>query len=167
MKLLKNYPILLYLSVFLFYCLLMAIIFHTRVSHLSTLYGMPDIDTDGTLWYQWFIVFIQKKKLLYDVINLSGYPFGTDISYLPFVNLIYTIQGFILNNLVPFSWQNIITLANVFALSSYPLSAFFTFCLSLYITRNIPGSIIAGLIYGFSYTFILQGGELWQTPILS
>lgn len=118
---------------------------------------MPDVDTDGGLWYQWYLIYINKHKLLYEVTPLAGYPFGYDISASPINNLIYNINIFILEKLLPYSWSNLILVTNISSLITYPLSALSAYFLSIYLTRNRLGSFIAGLIFSFSFYHVYMG----------
>jgi len=143
--------------VFLSYSLITVIIFKHRVVDISTHYTMPDVDTDAGLWYQWYLSYIQKNGLVYDMMNFESYPVGYDISFTPSKNLIYSTHVFILNNIIGYSWQNLILINNISSLVVYPLAALGAFILSYYITRNKLGSFISGLVYGFCFYAIFMG----------
>ena len=152
----KHFTFLYILLSFLSYSLITTIIFKHRIPLFFTHYAMPDIDTEGGLWYQWFLTYIHKHQYVYDVINLTGYPFGFDLAFSPVFNLIYTIQVFILN-LIGFSWNNLILIINISSFLVYPLSALGASLLCYYLTRNKVGSFIAGLVYAFSFNTVLWG----------
>lgn len=145
------------LAAFLAYTVITLLIFYHRIPNITTQYAMPDVDTDGGLWYQWFLYFINKHHLTYDVITLAGYPFGYDISLSPASNLIYSIQVFILENILGFSWSNLILVTNISSLITYPLSALGGMLLCYYLTKNKSASFIAGLIFSFSFYHIYMG----------
>jgi len=117
---------------------------------------MPDVDTDGGLWFQWYMHFIDKKGLIYEVTDRAGYPFGYDISLTPTQNLIYDIQLLLLR-LIGFHWSNLILVTNLSSLITYPLSALFAAMLAFYLTKSKGASFIAGLLFGFSFYHVFMG----------
>ncbi len=141
---------------FLIYLILTLLIFHHRLPFLDTRYAMPDIDTDGGLWYQWFLVFLEQKKELYEITDYIGFPFGFDITFKPFETLIYSVHIALLK-MFGFSWQNLILITNISSLLVYPLAAISAACLCFYLTRSYMGSFVCGLIYAFSFSFVLAG----------
>ncbi len=150
-----------WMGIFFIYVLLTAFIFRHRVPYLNTRYAMPDVDTDGGLWYQWFLVFKDQHKLVYDLVNLTAYPFGYDIAFSPVVNLIYSVQAFILKNVLGFSWQNLILITNLSTLLVHPFSALGAALLTYYHTKNKAVSFLGGLMYGFCFYLIFLGrGEM-------
>lgn len=142
--------------VFVIYCIITALIFHNRIPYLFTHYAMPDVDTDGGLWYKWFLYYIQVHKLPYDVIYLAGYPFGYDISLSPISNIIYSLQVFILT-VFGYSWSNLIIVTNIFSLLTYPFAAIGAYFLGIYITKNKMIGFLVGSIYSFSFYHVFMG----------
>jgi hypothetical protein len=143
--------------VFLFYAVLTGILFYPRLPTIFTHYAMPDVDTDGGLWYQWYVNSIKDKGFVYDITPFAGYPFGYDIAISPADNLVYSTQLFILRHIIGFSWQNLIFITNVSSLATYPLAAFFAYVLILYLTKNKKGSVLGGLVFGFSFYHVFMG----------
>lgn len=155
-RLLSN-NVLFFFICFLLYTLITGVIFSHRLPTIFTHYAMPDIDTDGGLWYQWFLVYINKNDLLYDIVELVTYPLGYDIAFSPVDNLIYTFQAKILSLESQFNWQTLIFITNFSSLINYPLAGLGALLLSYYLTRHRAGSFIAGLTYAFSFYFIFMG----------
>jgi len=151
MKLNKN--TLFYILSFLFFCFITIIIFWHRVSSITSHYGMPDVDTDGGLWFQWYLVFSRQHDLPINFTHLVGYPFGYNIFSAPVMNHVYSLHAFILEKIMGFSWSNLIIVTNISSLIVYPLSSFGAMLLSYYLTK----SFLAGLFYGFSHYYILMG----------
>lgn len=143
--------------VFLSYSLITVVVFKHRIDNISTRYSMPDVDTDGGLWYQWYLSYIQKNGLVYDVMNLESYPLGYDVSFAPSKNLIYSLHVVILNQILGYSWQNLILINNVSALSVYPIAALGAFILCYYLTKNKLAGFFCGLVYGFSFYAVFMG----------
>lgn len=135
---------------FFVYTLITLIIFHHRLPLITTHYGMPDVDADGGLWYQWYLIFTESRGDLYYITQLFSYPFGFDITFMPFRNLVYVSQVFILN-IIGFSYSNLILLTNIYTLITYPLSAIGGYLLCYYFTKNKTASFFAGLIFSFSF----------------
>ena len=118
---------------------------------------MPDIDTDGGLWYQWYLHYIKTHQLVYDIANVAGYPLGYDISASPASNLVFSVQLFIMEHISGFSLKNLIFITNLSSLITYPLSAIGGYLLCYYFTRDKYSSFIAGLIFGFSFYHVYMG----------
>lgn len=146
-----------FVLLFMVYVVITLIIFQHRIPYLFTHYAMPDVDTDGGLWYQWFLIYMRNHAFIYDVIPIIGYPFGYDISLSPASNLIYSLQVFILNHVTGFSWSNLIFITNISSLMTYPVSALGSAMLCYYTTRNKSASAICGLIFGFSFYHVFMG----------
>lgn len=146
-----------YLIVFLIYGLVTLAVFWFRIPNFLTHYGMPDVDTDGTMWYFWARVFTDSHLIFFDSsASLFGFPFGYDFSYIPFFSLIYEATIYLIK-LFGGSWQAIVGVTNFSMLISYPLTALSAFELSYYVTRNKYASFVAGLIFSFSSYHILMG----------
>jgi hypothetical protein len=146
----KN-PIIFWLLSFIFFSLITTILFHNRLENISTHYGMPDIDTDGGLWYQWYEIYNAENNHLFYITTLISYPYGFDFTFLPFSNLVYSMQIFFLKHLLGFSWPNLILITNISSLVTYPLSALGASLLGYYLTKNKWASLITGLIFSFSF----------------
>lgn len=145
------------LGVFIAYTIFTLILFYPRLPTMFTHYAMPDVDTDGGLWYQWYVNEIKDKGFVYDITPYAGYPFGYDIAISPADNLVYSTQIFILRYLIGFTWQNLILITNVSSLLTYPLAAFFAYCLTLFLTKHKKASFISGLVFGFSFYHVFMG----------
>lgn len=139
------------------YSVITLCIFYHRLPHITTEFGMPDVDTDGGLWYQWFLYYTKAHGLLPQITTLSVYPFGYDLTFLPFSNLIYSTQVFFLEHFLGFSWSNLILITNISSLITYPLSAMGGLFLCFYITKNKWSSFMTGCIFAFSSYHILMG----------
>jgi hypothetical protein len=146
----------LYLLLFLLYSLITVLIFNHRVINISTHYGMSGVDTDGTFWYQWISNHAKVSNVYIDFNDYLSFPYGYDVSYIPFSSVIYDIQialvGFLGNTL-----RNIVFVSNISMLLAYPLSAVAMWALSMYFTKNRFASFVSGLVFSFSYYHILMG----------
>ncbi len=138
----------------LFVLITYSVFFH-RFEYITEAYGLGNVDTDGTLWYYWAQNIYDQRKIIFEQIDLIGYPFGYNVSYIPFSNLIYS--GIIyLINIFGNDITTIVTLSNLSSLIVYPLQAFFTYLLVYYLTKNRFAGFSAGIISSFSYFFILM-----------
>lgn len=157
-KNLKSIKIILpFILIFTTYLLVTIVIFRHRLLNINTYYGMPDVDSDGTIWYFWARLFAEKNNLNFNLNNLFfSYPYGYDISYIPFFSLNYEIAIKIIN-FIGFSWRNIILIINTSLIITYAASAFSAFLLAYYLTRNKYSGLIAGFIFSFSFYHILMG----------
>ncbi len=153
-KFLKSTSI--YFFIFLVYLLITVFIFRNKIPTFFTHYGMPDVDTDGGLWFQWYLTYINNRKLPYELLNIVGYPFGYDIAFSPVINLVYSIQSSVMSTL-GFSWKLLVPITNFSSLIVYPVSAMGAFCLTNYLTKEKLASFISGIVFGFSYYFIYMG----------
>ncbi len=150
-------PLGIWLLFFAIYSLITLLIFHHRLDTIFTHYAMPDIDTDGGLWYTWYKIFSHQRGNLSEITTLIVNPFGFDLSFLPFSNLVYSIHAFLLEYVLGFSWNNLIFITNVSSLITYPLSSMGGALLCFYLTKNIKASFLAGMIFGFSYYHVHMG----------
>jgi len=148
-------------AIFLLYLLISVVMFFPRWTHLTTHYGTPDFDTDGTIWYQWARIFTEKKEINFAYTNeLIAYPYGYDVSYIPYFSLIYEANILAMKALGG-SWSAVIAVANTSTLLTFSLSAFSAFLLTYYLTRKVFPSFISGIIFGFSYYHVMMmGGSL-------
>ncbi len=154
MKFIKNKTNIL---IFILYLLIFFVIFYNRILNIYNGYGMPDVDTDGTLWYYWARVFLDQKNLFFNFNVPIAYPFGYDVSHIPYFSLFYEFIVLIVRN-IGNSFNNIILVSNILSLSSYPISSFCVYFLSLYLLEDKIASFFAGLIFGCSFYFILMSG---------
>lgn len=144
--------------VIIFYIIITIIIFNRRLLNIGSSYGMPDVDTDGALWYYWAQVYSDTHGINFDFTNeFLSYPFGYDVSYIPFFSLIYEINIFFIKLLGGGGWNSIVLMSNISTLVAYILSAFSAYLLAFYLTKKHYASFIGGLIFGFSFYFILMG----------
>jgi hypothetical protein len=151
----RNYFI--YPFIFVVYAAITAVIWRHRLAHLSSCYGMSGIDSDGTLWHGWSTIHAKNNLINFDFTNLFvSFPFGYDYSYVPAFNLIYALNIMVVN-LLGLNWVHIITTYNVSSLMAYPLSAIAAYSLCYYLTRNAWAGFVSGLIFAFSYYFMLMG----------
>jgi hypothetical protein len=152
-----------YLFIFFIYLVITVLIFWQRSSHFFTHYGMPDIDSDGTMWYLWAKIFSQQHSFYFNLNNsLFGFPTGYDYSSIPLFSLIYEI-GIYLARLAGGAWSDILAFANFSTLIAYPLSAFSGFLLAYYLVRDKYAAFVAGLIFSFSYYHIMMGRGFMST----
>lgn len=139
------------------YLLVAVVIFKHRLLNINTHYGMPDVDPDGTIWYFWARFVADKNNLNFNMNNLfSSYPYGYDLTPIPFFSIIYEINIRLINFL-GFSWQNILLVINTSLVYTYAASALSAFLLTYYLTRSKYASMIAGFIFSFSFYHILMG----------
>lgn len=146
-----------YLISTIVYCCITLLIFQHRLPHITTEFGMPDVDTDGGLWYQWYLYYTKTHNLLPQITTLFVYPFGFDLTFVPFSNLIYSTQLFFLEHILGFSWSNLVLVTNISSLVTYPLSALGASFLCYYITKNKWGAFMAGCVYAFSFYHVYMG----------
>lgn len=144
-----------YLIAFVFYFLVTLFVFKDKLPYVFSHYGMPDIDTEGTIWYQWFLLFNKRNNESNYLTNLIGYPFGYDLSTSPFSNFFQSLylQIMLIFNL---SSKNIISIFNISSYSSFVFSAFAFYCFSFYLSKNKLASFLGGIAFSFSFYHILQ-----------
>lgn len=159
--------------VFVFYTLITVCIFWSRIQFIFTHYGLSGIDTDGTLWFYWARTRALLENTFFPFNNsLIGFPFGFDMSAIPYKNLVYDGIVF-LNSLVvrDGEWSVIIFLSNLFSLLSYPITSYFAFRMLYSIVKNAPASFLGGVMFGFSFYFLRYSGgalslnQLWVVPL--
>ncbi|HYD35462.1 MAG TPA: hypothetical protein VD999_05320 [Vitreimonas sp.] len=157
LKKILSSPLFSFVSAFCGYVVITVLLYQHRLPYLWTRYAMPDVDTDGGLWYHWYLVKIATDRLIYDVADVVAHPFGYDIAYAPINNLIYSFQAWILHQVLGFSWQNLVFITNLSSLIVYPLAGLGAFLLAWHFTRHTRASFIAGLLYAFSPYVVLMG----------
>lgn len=148
-------------GIFSIYLVVSIVLFFPRWSHLTTHFGTPDFDTDSTIWYQWAKTFTDREDINFAYTNeLVAFPFGYDVTYIPYFSLVYEANMAVMNALGG-GWQAIMLAVNVSTLLTYPLGSIAAFALTYYLTRKLYPSFISGLIFGFSYYHVMMmGGSL-------
>lgn len=156
----NNYHyILTLITCFVVYFIITVLLYHTRITHLSTYYGLPGVDTDGTIWYYFARFYTEQHNINFNFTNqLVAYPFGYDVTYIPFFSLIYEFNVLLIK-MLGFSWEHILLVGNIVSLISYPLEGLAMFCLIYYFVRNKLIAFISSLIFTFSYFSILLGAD--------
>lgn len=140
-----------FISLFLFYVGITIFLFWHRVLLFNSNYGLPDADTDGTIWYYWLSIFENNSRFT----SMIAFPTGYDISVIPFSNILYTVNLFFIS-LLGNSLTNIVTVMNLSTLISYPLSAFTAYLLCYRISKDKIYSILGGLVFSFTYFHMLM-----------
>lgn len=138
---------------------------------LSSVYSMPDVDTDGTLWFIWLKV--HTGHLFSSVALADGltYPFGYDLSPFPFANFMDDLRALCVS-LSGGTWRDLIRVINLSALIAYPLSAYTMYLLAWHLTRQHAAALLAAVVFGFSgYFLMLSRGSMsnnhfWLLPLV-
>src|SRR6218665_423630 len=86
-----------------------------------SVYSMPDVDTDGTLWFIWLKAYSGKLFSSLGLTPLLTYPFGFDLAPFPFDNLIDDLRATAIH-LAGGGWKAAVFVINASALLAYPLS---------------------------------------------
>ncbi|MFC4161779.1 hypothetical protein [Chitinimonas lacunae] len=136
-----------------------------------SVYSMPDVDTDGTLWFIWLKT---HSNHLFDGIGLTGtmsYPFGFDLSPFPFDNLIDDLRAAVVK-LAGGDWRTLVFVINASALLAYPLTAYTMYLLCWHLTRDQLASVLGAIVFGFAgYFLMLSRGSMannhfWLVPLV-
>ncbi len=90
--------------------------------------------------------------------DLAFYPYGTSLSFHSYP-LPYSILSIPIQYCVP-GWKGVVVAYHVVILLSFALSGFGAYRLALYVARNQPAAIIAGLIFAFMPFHILNMSRL-------
>jgi len=127
----------------LVYCVVGGIYTYPLLFNMRSVFYGGYGDPSGTIWHFWLLKNIGIWNFA-SVSKVIAYPFGYDLSLVP-----HQLSGEFLG------WFLALTVDEVFAYNfilflSYPLSGIFMYLLSYHLTRNRPGSFIAGLIYSVS-----------------
>lgn len=134
-------------------------------------YSMPDVDTDGTLWFIWLKA---HSGHLFDGIGLTGmmsYPFGFDLSPFPFDNLIDDLRAALVKA-AGGDWRALVFVINASALIAYPLTAYTMYLLCWHVTRRHLAAMAGALVFGFAgYFLMLSRGSMannhfWLLPLV-
>jgi len=149
-----------YALVFLAYALVAAIMFPQLIANFATStfgYGGDIYQGMWDLWWVNYAIFYLHTTPYFT--NLIFYPVGANLvtqTMAPLLGILtYPLQLISL----PFAMNTAIIIGIV-------LSGLFTYILAKYLTGNIPGSVLAGLIFAFSPEHIIQSlGHLQWTNI--
>lgn len=137
----------------------------------SSVYSMPDVDTDGTLWFIWLKVHTGHIFSSIGIAHDLSYPFGYDLSPFPFDNLLDDIRAWIVQ-VSGGSWRDLIRVINVSALLAYPLSAYAMYLLCWHVTRRHAAAFAGAVVFAFSgYFLMLSRGSMsnnhfWLLPLV-
>jgi len=149
-----------YILVFLAYALVAAIMFPQLIANFTTStfgYGGDIYQGMWDLWWVNYAIFYLHTTPYFT--NLIFYPVGANLvtqTMAPLLGILtYPLQFISL----PFAMNTAIIIGII-------LSGLFTYILAKYLTGNIPGSFLAGLIFAFSPEHIIQSlGHLQWTNI--
>lgn len=148
-----------------FFILLFVWLLYSKIQVLWSHYGMSDVDTDGWIWMMRYQFFVKSTWLLYSNTTILAYPFGYDISYIPFFSLIYAVRQ-ILYELFGANHNTAVTIMLWSSMITYPLSGIVAYLLCYKITKHHGASIIWGMMFACGYYFTLYGrGSLSQNHI--
>ncbi len=153
-----------------FYFLITGIIFFPRIVHIGSVYGMSDVDTDATLWFYWGQIVEHLRSGNFQSNSLIGYPYGYDLTLIPYKIPFYSFLIWIMTWLGG-TIDSIVLVSNIASLITYPITAFITYLLCLKISKGHLASMVGGVVFGFSYYFILMGrgalslNQIWVIPL--
>ncbi len=121
----------------------------------------------SSIWGAWWLKFSFANNISAESTFFWGYPFGVDVYANRPINFIFTFTNFILSLVFsPIATYNIQIVGSIF------LTAFFTYLLANYITKNKLSSIVAGITFGFCPYIIVHSWQLmaetflWPIPFL-
>ncbi|ADX44841.1 hypothetical protein Acav_0918 [Paracidovorax avenae ATCC 19860] len=156
----------------LFSCLTLLLFSHRWWSvDPFSVYSMPDVDTDGTLWFIWLKAHSGHLFTSVELTSLLTYPFGFDLSPFPFDNLIDDLRS----AAVKWSgggWRSAVFVINASALMAYPLAAMTMYLLCWHITRRHLSALAGAVVFGFSGYFIMlsrgsmANNHFWLLPLV-
>ncbi|WCM92454.1 hypothetical protein M5C99_19165 [Acidovorax sp. NCPPB 2350] len=138
---------------------------------ISSVYSMPDVDTDGTLWFIWLKVHTGHIFSSMRLADALTYPFGYDLSPFPFDNFLDDVRALCVS-LSGGTWRDLIRVINISALIAYPLSAYTMYLLCWHLTRQHFAALLAAIIFAFSgYFLMLSRGSMsnnhfWLLPLV-
>lgn len=162
-----------HVGLIIFFSLLTAGLFAHRWADvdLSSIYSMPDVDTDGTLWFLWLKVHTGHIFSSIGLADALTYPFGYDLSPFPFDNFLDDIRALCVR-LAGGTWRDLIRVINISALVAYPLSAYTMYLLGYHLTRQHLAALLAAIVFAFSgYFLMLSRGSMsnnhfWLMPLV-
>lgn len=155
------------------FCCLTLLLFHYRWWSVDpfSVYSMPDVDTDGTLWFIWLKAQSGKLFTSVELTPLLTYPFGFDLSPFPFDNVIDDLRS----AMVAWSggsWRSAVFVINASALIAYPLTALTMYALCWHLTRRHLAALAGAIVFGFSGYFIMlsrgsmANNHFWLLPLV-
>ncbi|WCM92458.1 hypothetical protein M5C99_19185 [Acidovorax sp. NCPPB 2350] len=136
-----------------------------------SVYSMPDVDTDGTLWFIWLKAHSGKLFTSVELTPLLSYPFGFDLAPFPFDNLIDDLRAAAIH-LAGGGWRAAVFVINASALIAYPLSGCTMYLLCWHITRGHRASLAGAIIFAFSGYFVMlsrgsmANNHFWLLPLV-
>ncbi|WP_245783463.1 hypothetical protein [Paracidovorax konjaci] len=137
----------------------------------SSVYSMPDVDTDGTLWFIWLKVHTGNIFSSLGVAKDLTFPFGYDLSPFPFDNILDDARALVVQ-WAGGSWRDLVWVINMSALIAYPLSAYSMYLLCWHITRKHVPAFVGAIVFAFSgYFLMLSRGSMsnnhfWLLPLV-
>lgn len=137
----------------------------------SSVYSMPDVDTDGTLWFIWLKVHTGHIFSGVGTAQDLSYPFGYDLSPFPFDNLLDDVRAWTVQALGG-SWHVLVLVVNLTALLAYPLSAYAMYLLCWHLTGRHAAALVGAVVFAFSgYFLMLSRGSMsnnhfWLLPLV-
>ncbi|MDA8519441.1 YfhO family protein [Acidovorax sp. NCPPB 4044] len=162
-----------YGSAFALFICLTAVLFSHRWWSVDpfAVYSMPDVDTDGTLWFIWIKAYSGKIFSSMELTPLLSYPYGFDLSPFPFDNLIDDLRSAAIR-WSDGGWQAAVFVINASALIAYPLSAATMYMLCWHLTQRQLASLAGAIVFGFSGYFIMlsrgsmANNHFWLLPLV-
>lgn len=136
-----------------------------------SVYSMPDVDTDGTLWFIWLKAHSGKLFSSLELTPLLSYPFGFDLAPFPFDNLIDDLRATAIH-LAGGSWMAAVFVINASALIAYPLSGCTMYLLCWHITRVHRAALAGAIIFAFAGYFVMlsrgsmANNHFWLLPLV-
>ncbi len=145
MKIIKSKPDTTFKVCYFFLALVLTSIYtFPLITNLNGMfYGFP-WDSLGGIWAFWWLKFSYINEFPLTIHHYLAYPYGYDLSTLPFPYLI-NLEGFVLTY-----FTNEIIAYNILKLISFPILAVTTFSLINYLISHRMISAIVGLVYAFS-----------------
>ncbi len=162
-----------YGSALVLFCCLTLLLFYHRWWSVDpfSVYSMPDVDTDGTLWFIWLKAHSDKLFTSVELTPLLTYPFGFDLSPFPFDNIIDDLRSAAVA-WTGGSWRSAVFVINASALIAYPLSAMAMYTLCWHLTRRHLAALAGAIVFGFSGYFIMlsrgsmANNHFWLLPLV-
>lgn len=143
-----------YLLVILFFVVGTAFFFRNYLPTIDTSYGRPRVDSDGTLWSQWLDWKVTTTGEDRYFNNYLGYPFYSDYTLVPYLNLISPAINWLMIN-GGFSVSKLVLTNNLMMLIGYVLSGIFMYALSKYLTKSKSISLLVAFTYTFAFAHLI------------
>lgn len=122
-------------------------------------FGHTD-ESYSVLWHSWFIKFSLLNHLSIQKTPLIGYPFGVELytGNQPFGHIFFAINWILSIITTPVLTYNLQVLVNLF------LTAYITFLLVYFVTKNELCGFFSGVVFGFCpYMFVRSWQHLGET----